>query len=110
VNTSFLRRGVVGLVGRMQQSEILALAGLRIDGRRFNELRKIKYKLAVSQQQSAANGSTYLEQGLNKVLIEIYGPKEMKNKGNDISMVEKVRRRSKILSLEVSCCLGCRPL
>jgi hypothetical protein len=75
---------------KMQQSEILALAGLRIDGRRFNELRKIKYKIAVSQQQSAANGSTYLEQGLNKVLVEVYGPKEMKNKGNEISMIEKV--------------------
>ena len=75
---------------KMQQSEILALAGLRIDGRRFNELRKIKYKLSVSQQQSAVSGSTYLEQGLNKILIEIYGPKEMRNKGNEINMIEKV--------------------
>lgn len=70
----------------MQQAEILAIAGLRVDGRRFNELRKIKYKLDID---NLSDGSTYLEQGLNKVLVLIDGPKEMKNKGNEINS-EKV--------------------
>ncbi len=64
----------------MQQAEILSLAGLRLDGRRFNELRKIKYKIGV---ENTADGSVYLEQGLNKVLVMIHGPKERKNKGNE---------------------------
>jgi exosome complex component RRP41 len=70
----------------MQQAEILAIAGLRLDGRRFNELRRIKYKIGV---ENTADGSTYLEQGLNKVLVLIHGPKEMKNKGNEMNS-EKV--------------------
>lgn len=43
----------------MQQLEILALAGLRLDGRRYDEMRLIKAKLSVLP---AADGSAYYEQ------------------------------------------------
>jgi len=55
--------------------ELLADQGLRIDGRRPNELRKIQCKLGVFNQ---ADGSAYLEQGNTKVLATVYGPHEVR--------------------------------
>ena len=54
-------------------------AGLRKDGRRPGEVRRIRYKLGTVQH---ADGSTYYEQGLTRVLATVYGPQEtkMKNK------------------------------
>lgn len=43
----------------------------RLDGRRANELRRIRYKLGVFTQP---DGSAYLEQGNTKVLVAVYGP------------------------------------
>ena len=57
----------------MQHSDILALAGLRVDGRRPNEIRTITHKLGVTQH---ADGSVYYEQGLNKILASVHGPQE----------------------------------
>uniref|UniRef100_T1J870 Putative exosome complex component RRP41 n=1 Tax=Strigamia maritima TaxID=126957 RepID=T1J870_STRMM len=55
--------------------ELLADHGLRIDGRRPNELRKIRCKLGVFTQ---ADGSAYIEQGNTKVLAAVYGPHEIR--------------------------------
>jgi len=57
----------------MQHSDILALAGLRVDGRRPGEIRTITHKLGVTQK---ADGSVYYEQGLNKVIASVHGPQE----------------------------------
>jgi len=48
--------------------------GIRIDGRRFDELRKITLKLGVLKR---ADGSAYVEWGKNKVLAAVYGPREI---------------------------------
>ena len=64
----------------MQHSDILAIAGLRIDGRRNIDLRQIKLKIGVS---NTADGSCYFEQGLNKVLAVIHGPIEQQRRGDD---------------------------
>jgi exosome complex component RRP41 len=48
--------------------------GLRLDGRKPNELRPIKLEVGVITN---ANGSAYVEQGKNKILAGIYGPKEV---------------------------------
>lgn len=58
----------------MQHANILAIAGLRTDGRRSNEIRQIKHKIGVVT--SGVDGSSYLEQGLNKVLVMVNGPQE----------------------------------
>ncbi|RYH07335.1 hypothetical protein EON65_41875 [archaeon] len=71
----------------MQNLEILALAGLRIDGRKANEIRHIEHRIGVLQ---GVDGSAYLEHGLNKVIVSIQGPQEPKKKSNDIS-AEQVR-------------------
>jgi len=46
----------------------------RVDGRKLNELRPVKIEVGVLAN---ADGSAYLEQGKNKVLAAVYGPKEV---------------------------------
>ncbi|MEM3730620.1 MAG: exosome complex exonuclease Rrp41 [Candidatus Bathyarchaeia archaeon] len=48
--------------------------GLRLDGRRPDELRPIKLEVGVL---SNADGSAYIEQGKNKILAAVFGPKEL---------------------------------
>jgi archaeal exosome-like complex exonuclease 1 len=48
--------------------------GLRLDGRRVNEIRPMKMEIGVL---SRADGSCYLEWGKNKVLAAVYGPREL---------------------------------
>ncbi|MEM2050919.1 MAG: exosome complex exonuclease Rrp41 [Thermoproteota archaeon] len=47
--------------------------GKRSDGRGLDELRPIRIKVGVL---SNAQGSAYIEQGKNKILAAVYGPKE----------------------------------
>lgn len=46
--------------------------GLRNDGRRGHELRKVRCRLGVFSQ---SDGSAYIEQGNTKVLAAVYGPR-----------------------------------
>jgi len=48
--------------------------GVRLDGRKSNELRPITMKVGVLDN---AQGSAYVEWGKNKVLAGVYGPREM---------------------------------
>ncbi|MDH5482775.1 MAG: exosome complex exonuclease Rrp41 [Candidatus Bathyarchaeota archaeon] len=48
--------------------------GLRLDGRKPDELRPIKIEAGAL---SNADGSAYIEQGKNKILAAVYGPKEV---------------------------------
>jgi exosome complex component RRP41 len=48
--------------------------GLRLDGRKPDELRPIKVDVGVL---SNAEGSAYIEQGKNKILAAVFGPKEL---------------------------------
>jgi exosome complex component RRP41 len=57
----------------MQHADILALAGLRIDGRRSDEVRQLRCKLGL---QGKCEGSVMLSHGLNKVLCTVNGPVE----------------------------------
>ncbi len=47
---------------------------IRHDGRKLNELRPIKLEVGAL---SNADGSAYIEQGKNKILAAVYGPKEV---------------------------------
>jgi exosome complex component RRP41 len=64
----------------MQNSEILALAGLRVDGRRPDEVRSMRHQFGVSPE---ADGSVYFEQGLNKVMVNVHGPREPSKRPED---------------------------
>jgi exosome complex component RRP41 len=48
--------------------------GLRLDGRKPDELRPLKLEVGVIPN---ANGSAYVEHGKNKILVGVYGPREV---------------------------------
>ncbi len=48
--------------------------GIRLDGRNLDELRPIKLEVNVLGN---TDGSAYIEQGKNKILAAVYGPKEV---------------------------------
>jgi exosome complex component RRP41 len=52
---------------------LIDASGLRLDGRRFDELRPIRIEAGVLGR---ADGSAYIEWGGNKVLAAVYGPRE----------------------------------
>ena len=62
---------------KMAGLEILSPEGLRLDGRRPHELRKIVCRMGVFKQ---ADGSAYIEMGNTKALATVYGPHEVTNK------------------------------
>jgi len=47
--------------------------GIRVDGRSPYDLRPIKLEVGVLEN---ADGSAYIEQGKNKILVAVYGPRE----------------------------------
>jgi len=48
--------------------------GLRLDGRKADELRSVKLEVGVIPN---ADGSAYIEHGKNKILAAVYGPREV---------------------------------
>ena len=59
---------------RMSRSEVLSPEGLRLDGRRPGEIRRLRCQLSAEPK---ADGSAYLEQGNTKVLVTVTGPHEV---------------------------------
>merc|ERR1712192_175659 len=53
------------------------MGGLRLDGRKASELRRIRCRMGVYGQ---ADGSAYLEQGNTKGLAAVYGPHDMRER------------------------------
>ncbi|CAD7088956.1 unnamed protein product [Hermetia illucens] len=68
----------------MANQDLLSDQGLRLDGRRAHELRRIRCKLGVFSQP---DGSAYLEQGNTKVLAAVYGPHQAPGKKSNHSEV-----------------------
>lgn len=61
----------------MQQEEkpvLIDEEGRRIDGRRLDEMRPLRIEAGVLKR---ADGSAYLELGNNKILVAVYGPREL---------------------------------
>ena len=57
----------------MPRSEFLSPEGLRVDGRRAGEIRRLRCRMGAQRQ---ADGSAYVEQGNTKVLVTVRGPHE----------------------------------
>jgi exosome complex component RRP41 len=104
----------------MQEQEIFELAGLRIDGRRPEEIRPMDCRLGFI---SHVDGSAYLEHGLNKVLAMVVGPHEPKRRGdpsvNDECLIEcqilhapfsrsQRKKRNQVLQMECEPVALCR--
>lgn len=58
----------------MKKPEKLIIDGKRLDGRTPDELRPLKIQAGLLKR---ADGSAYVELGENKVLVAVYGPREM---------------------------------
>ncbi len=56
------------------EEKLIDKEGVRIDGRKSNELRPTKIEVGIL---SNADGSAYIEQGKNKILAAVYGPHEV---------------------------------
>ncbi|MFQ6128759.1 MAG: exosome complex exonuclease Rrp41 [Thermoplasmata archaeon] len=57
----------------MEKVDLVTKDGIRLDGRKVDELRPIKLEAGVLKR---ADGSAYVEWGENKVLAAVYGPRE----------------------------------
>ncbi|KAF2723559.1 ribosomal protein S5 domain 2-like protein [Polychaeton citri CBS 116435] len=62
------------------------LAHLRLDGRRWNELRRFH---ALLSTQASADGSSYLESGNSKVICTVTGPSEQRRSGAPASNAQR---------------------
>ena len=60
-------------MGKKEQLRLLDKNGLRVDGRRIDELRPLKLEVGILDK---ANGSAYIQHGRNKILAGVYGPRE----------------------------------
>ena len=56
--------------------------GIRLDGRKADELRPVKLQVGVLPN---ADGSAYVEHGKNKILVGVFGPREMHPKHLSLS-------------------------
>jgi len=65
----------------MTSREILTPEGLRGDGRRAPEIRRVRCKVGVFPH---ADGSAYFEQGNTKCLVSVYGPHEVTRKSDAV--------------------------
>ncbi len=54
--------------------KLLNKKGLRLDGRKLDELRSVKIEVGILPN---ADGSAYIEHGKNKILAGAFGPREM---------------------------------
>jgi exosome complex component RRP41 len=59
---------------KKEPEKLIGKNDTRIDGRKLNELRPTKMEVGVLAN---ADGSAYIQQGKNKVLAAVYGPKEV---------------------------------
>jgi exosome complex component RRP41 len=57
-----------------KQEKLIDKKGIRLDGRKADELRPVKLQVGVL---SHADGSAYIEHGKNKILAAAFGPREM---------------------------------
>ncbi|NNN18086.1 MAG: exosome complex exonuclease Rrp41 [Thermoplasmata archaeon] len=64
----------MGSVGAKEVPVLLSPEGIRVDGRRLDELRPLR---VVAGPLHRADGSAFVEWGANKVMAAVYGPREV---------------------------------
>ncbi|CAK7894018.1 exosome complex component Ski6p [[Candida] anglica] len=58
----------------MSRMELYSPEGLRVDGRRWNELRR--FECRINTHPNSSDGSSYIEQGNSKIICMVQGPME----------------------------------
>ncbi|CAI5731852.1 unnamed protein product [Hyaloperonospora brassicae] len=69
------KAGTASVLGGLSGGEFISVAGLRADGRRSHEVRRIRTRFGLF---SRVDGSSYYEQGNTKVVAVVYGPRELR--------------------------------
>lgn len=64
----------MGLIKQSIPTKLLDKNGMRLDGRKLDELRPTKLEMGTLKR---ADGSAYIEQGKNKILVAVYGPRDL---------------------------------
>lgn len=72
----------------LQEMEYVSPEGLRIDGRRPMEMRKLQAEIGVVAK---ADGSAVFEMGNTKVIAAVYGPREVQNRSQQLNDQALVR-------------------
>ncbi len=72
------------------EEKLIGKDGVRIDGRKRNELRPTKIEVGILGN---ADGSAYIEQGKNKILAGVYGPHEVHPK--HLALPDRSRLRAR---------------
>jgi exosome complex component RRP41 len=80
-----------------QQQQLLSPEGLRLDGRKPSELRRIQASIG---QAGKAEGSAYLEVGNTKIHCSVFGPREAT--GNSLGSQHRKQESSSILNVELN--------
>lgn len=75
---------------REVKEKLIDKDGIRTDGRRLNDLRPTRIEVGIL---SNADGSAYIEQGKNKILAAVYGPKEAHPKHRSLPDRARLRCR-----------------
>jgi hypothetical protein len=92
-NTTFNTQHPNSLPTMPLDTSTYSLALLRLDGRRWNELRRLTAQIST---QASADGSSYLEMGNTKVICTVTGPAEAKGAGGNRAGGDKADVRVEI--------------
>ncbi|MEM1508708.1 MAG: exosome complex exonuclease Rrp41 [Thermofilaceae archaeon] len=79
--------------------KLLREDGRRLDGRALNEMRSCKIEAGVLKN---ADGSAYIELGRNKIIVAVYGPKEVHPRHEALTDRMLLRCRYSMLPFSVS--------
>jgi len=63
----------MSIYNKVEVPKKLIKNGLRLDGRKPEDLRPLKMEVGILDK---ADGSAYIEQGKNRILVAVYGPRE----------------------------------
>lgn len=66
----------------MSRFELLSPEGLRVDGRRSKELRKLKSRMGLLE----CDGSAYLQLGNTKVIVQCHGPQSLRREAPELTV------------------------
>jgi len=82
----------------MSKPEKFIEDGIRLDGRKIDELRPIKIEVGVLNR---ADGSCYIEMGGNKIVAGVYGPREVHTRHMQKSTTAIVRYKYSMAAFSV---------
>ena len=72
------------MAASIRRTDLLSLSNLRNDGRRPNEIRRIKIQMGPMSQSSSMGGSAVFEMGLTVVMATVRGPFECARRSDEM--------------------------